>query len=151
MIQVWFGFYVSIWRYWNSLKMVFQFWIVEMYWFVRYDDRGLQRENEKEIKNKSQIADYSDGVERRCRVIVRLGTAGLLIGIEYSRVRNSSWMYLTSHVTTRIGVELATIQRKLPNCVVVGFQLYLARIFHVTLSPRIYKGRQGPPRKTINT
>ena len=56
MIQVWFGFYVSIWRYWNSLKMVFQFWIVEMYWFVRYDDRGLQRENEKEIKNKSQIA-----------------------------------------------------------------------------------------------
>ena len=59
---------------------------------------------EKEIKNKSQIADYSDGAEGRWRVIVRLGTAGLLIGIEYSRVRNSSWMYLTSFVTTRIGV-----------------------------------------------
>ena len=29
---------------------------------------------------------------------VRPGTAGLLIGIECSRVRNSSWMYLTSLV-----------------------------------------------------
>ena len=54
-------------------------------------------------------------------------------------------MYLTSLVTTRIGVELAAVQRKLPDCVVVGFQLYLARTFHVTLSPRICKGRQGPP------
>jgi len=31
---------------------------------------------------------------------VRPGTEGLLIGIEYSRVRDSSWMYLTSFVTT---------------------------------------------------
>ena len=45
---------------------------------------------EKEIKNKSQIAYYSDSAEGRWRVIVRLGTAGLLIGIEYSRVRDSS-------------------------------------------------------------
>ena len=36
--------------------------------------------------------------------------------------------------------------RKLPDRVVVGFQLYSARTFHVTLSPRIYKSRQGPPR-----
>jgi hypothetical protein len=76
---------------------------------------------------------------------VRPGVAGLLIGIEYSIVRNSSWMYLTSFVTTRVGVELAAVQRKLPDCVVVGLQLYSARTFHVTLSPRIYKGRQGPP------
>ena len=56
-------------------------------------------------------------------------------------------MYLTSFVTTRIGVGLAAVQRKLSDCVVVGFQLYSARTFHVTLSPRIYKGRQGPPPK----
>ena len=49
------------------------------------------------------------------------GAAGLLIGIECSRVRDSSWMYLTSLVTTRIGVELAAVQRKLTDCVVVGF------------------------------
>ena len=30
---------------------------------------------------------------------VRPGAAGLLIGIEYSRLRDSSWMYLTSLVT----------------------------------------------------
>ena len=54
-------------------------------------------------------------------------------------------MYLISFVTTRIGVELAAIQRKLPDCVVVGLQLYSARTLHVTLSPRIYKGGQGPP------
>ena len=50
---------------------------------------------------------------------VRPGAAGLLIGIECSRVMDSSWMYLTSLVTIRIGVELAAVQRKLPDCVVV--------------------------------
>ena len=52
---------------------------------------------------------------------IRPGTAGLLIGIECFRVRDSSWMYLTSFVITRIGIELLAIQRKLPDCVVVGF------------------------------
>ena len=42
--------------------------------------------------------------------VVRPGAAGLLTGIEYSRVRNSSWMYLTSFVTTQLGVELAAVQ-----------------------------------------
>ena len=70
---------------------------------------------------------------------------GLLIGIECSRIRDSSWMYLTPLVTTRLGVELAAVQRKLSDYVVVGLQLYSARTFHVTLSPRIYKGGQGPP------
>ena len=41
---------------------------------------------------------------------VRPGAAGLLIGIECSSVRDSSWIYLTSLVTTRIGVELAVVQ-----------------------------------------
>ena len=78
---------------------------------------------------------------------VRPGVAGLLIGLEYSRVRDSSWMYLTFLVTTRIGIELAVVQRKLPDCIVLGLQLYSVRTFHVTLSPRIYKGRQRPPQK----
>ena len=79
---------------------------------------------------------------------VRPGAAGLLIGIECSRVRDSSWMYLTSFVTTQIGVELAAIQGNLPDRVVVGLQLYSARTFHLTLSPWIYKGGQGPPQNT---
>src|SRR6185295_20074072 len=57
-------------------------------------------------------------------------------------------MYLTSLVTTRIGIGLAAVQRKLPDCAVVGFQLYSAWTFHVNLSPRIYKGGQEPPQNT---
>ena len=67
---------------------------------------------------------------------VRPGVAGLLIDTEYSRVRDSTLMYLTSLVTTRIGVELAVVQGKLPDYVVVGLQLYSARTFHVALSPQ---------------
>ena len=52
-------------------------------------------------------------------------------------------MYLTSLVTTQIGVELAAVRRKLPDCVVVELQLYSARTLYVTLSPQIYKGGQG--------
>ena len=75
---------------------------------------------------------------------VRPGAAGLLIGTERSRVRDSSWMYLTSFVTTQIGVELAAVQRKLPDYVVVGLQLYLARTFHVTLAPRYIRVGKDP-------
>ena len=57
-------------------------------------------------------------------------------------------MYLVSLVTTRIGVELAAVQKKLPDCIVIGLQLYSARTFHVTLSLGIYKGGQGLPRNT---
>ena len=79
---------------------------------------------------------------------VRPGAAGLLIDIECSRVRDSSWMCLTSLVTTQIGVELAAVQRKLPDRDVVGLQLYSARTFHVNMFPRIYKGGQVPPQNT---
>ena len=82
-------------------------------------------------------------------VSVRSGAAGLLIGIECSRVRDSSWMYLTSFVTTRICIELAAVQRKLPDCVVVRLQLYSARTFHVTLFPG-YIGAGRDPLQTIN-
>ena len=81
---------------------------------------------------------------------VRPVAAGLLVGIECSKVRDSSWMYLTSLVTSRIGVELAAVQRKLPDRA-VGLQLYSARTFHVTLSLWIYKGGQGSSRNIINT
>ena len=83
------------------------------------------------ISNLAEIFYYS----YRDDVSVRPGTAGLLIDIEYSRVRDSSWIYLTSFVTTLIDIELATVQRKLSNYVVLGLQLYSARTFHVTLSP----------------
>ena len=59
-------------------------------------------------------------------------------------------MYLISLVTTRICIELVAVQRKLPDCVVVGLQLYSVRTFHVTLSPRIYKGGQGPPPNNLH-
>ena len=82
---------------------------------------------------------------------VRPEAAGLFIGIECSKIRDSSWIYLISLITTRIGIELAAVQRKLLDCVVVGLQLYSARTFHVNLSPRIYKGGQGPPQKRTST
>ena len=60
-------------------------------------------------------------------------------------------MYLTSLVTTRIGVELAAVQRKLPDCVIVGLQLYSARTFHVTLPPRYIRAGRDPLQIIINT
>ena len=61
-------------------------------------------------------------------------------------------MYLTSFVTTRIGVELAIVQRKLPDCVVVGLQLYSTSTFHVTLSPLGYiRAGRDPLQIIINT
>ena len=46
---------------------------------------------------------------------VRPGATGLLIGVEYSRVRESTWMYLTSSVTNRIAVELVDVQGNYPT------------------------------------
>ena len=102
----------------------------------------------KYSKTPSQVLDAYRTRLRRARGLVRHGTAGLLIDIECCRVRDSSWMYLTSLVTTRIGIELAAVQRKLPDRAIVGLQPYSARTFHVNLSPRIYKGGQIPPQKS---
>ena len=52
--------------------------------------------------------------------------------------------YLTSLVTTQIGVELAAVQRKLSDCVIVELQLYSARTFHVTLSPGYIRAGRDP-------
>ena len=87
------------------------------------------------LEDAHQVLDACRTRLWRARGLVRPGVAGLLIGIECSRIRGSLWMYLISFVTTRISVELAVVQRKLPDYVVVGLQLYSVRTFHVTLPP----------------
>ena len=108
-----------------------------------------QQKQSKHSKMPSEVLDASRTRLRRARGLVRPGAAGLLIGIEYSRVRDSTWMYLTSFVITRIRHETSYSTRKLLDRVVVGLQLYLAKTFHVILFPPIYKGGQGPPSKHI--
>ena len=88
-----------------------------------YAKIGGQIDSDSEYSSNSEdeldnLIQYSKQVESNSTKIpksVRPGAAGLLIGIEYSRIRDSLWMYLTSFVTTRIGVELP---------IVVGLQLY---------------------------
>ena len=92
----------------------------------------------------SQVLDACRIRLQSARGLVRPGATGLLIGIKCSRVRDSSWIYLTSFVTTRIDVELVAVQSKLPDRAIVELQLYLARAFHANMSPRIYKGGQVP-------
>ena len=58
----------------------------------------------KYSKTPSQVPNACRTRLRRAQALVRLGPAGLFIGIECSRVRDSSWMYLTSFVTIRIGI-----------------------------------------------
>ena len=48
-------------------------------------------------------------------MLAGLGAAELLIGIECSRVRDSTWLYLGSLVTTRIGAELTAVQGNYPT------------------------------------
>ena len=47
---------------------------------------------------------------RRARGLVRPGAAGLLTGVEYSRVGSTTWVRPTSTITTRTSVELAYVQ-----------------------------------------
>ena len=102
-------------------------------WRKAQEQPGGHSDYLKYSKTPSQVLDTCRTRLQRARGLVRPGAAGLLIGIECSRVKDSSWMYLTSLVTTRIGVELAAVQRKLPDRAVVGLQLYSARTFYVTL------------------
>ena len=69
-------------------------------------------------------------------ICVRPEAAGLLIGIECSRVRDSPWMYLTSFCSYPNRCRTSCSIRKLPDQVVVGLQQYSARTFHVTMSPQ---------------
>ena len=83
---------------------------------------GRPKSNQKEAldypknsKMHCQVLDACRTRLRRARGLVRPGAAGLLIGIKCSRVRNSAWMYLTSVVTTRIGVKLIVVQGNYPT------------------------------------
>ena len=105
----------------------------------------------KYSKMPGQVLDACRTRLRRARGLVKPGTVGLLIDIECSRVRDNSWMYLTSFVTTRIGIELAAVQKKPPDYVVVGLQLYSARTFHVTMSPGYIRAGRDPLQTIINT
>ena len=69
----------------------------------------------KYSKAPHQVLDACRTRLRRARGLVRPGAAGLLIGIECSRVRDSTLMYLISFVTTRIDVELALVQENYPT------------------------------------
>ena len=64
----------------------------------------------KNVDLSSSLACLKSENEMLKSSAVRPGAAGLLIGIECFRVSDSSWMHLTSLVTTRIGVELAVEQ-----------------------------------------
>jgi hypothetical protein len=46
---------------------------------------------------------------------VRPRAAELLTSVEYSRVRDNAWMYLTSRVTTRTTVGLVDVQGNYPT------------------------------------
>ena len=72
----------------------------------RKDQKQLERCSGylKYSKMPGQVLDACRTRLRRARGLVKSRAAGLLTGVECSRVRDSSWMYLTSFVTTRIGV-----------------------------------------------
>ena len=76
------------------------------------------------LKTPSQVLDACRTRLRRARGLVRPGATGQLIGIECSRVRDSSWMYLTSLVNYPNRRRTSCSTRKLPDRVVVGLQLY---------------------------
>ena len=63
----------------------------------------------KYLKMPRQVLNACRTRLLRARGLVKPGAARLLTDIECSRVRDSSWMYLTSFVTTRIGVKLAAV------------------------------------------
>ena len=63
-------------------------------------------------------------------------------------VRDSAWMYLTSFCNYPNRRRTSCSTRKLPDRIAEGLQLYSARTFHITLSPRVYKGGHGPPQNT---
>jgi len=68
----------------------------------------------KYSKTSLQVLDACRTRLRRAQGLVRPGAAGLLIDIECSRVRDSALMYLTSFVTTQIGVGLVVVQGNYP-------------------------------------
>ena len=70
------------------------------------------RKGEEKNKNKKTTIELVEDREKRRGTCQTRGSGTAYI--ECSKVRDSLWIYLTSLVTTRIGIELAAIQRKLP-------------------------------------
>ena len=64
----------------------------------------------KYLKMPSQVLDACKTRLRRARGLVRPGAAGLLTGVKYSRVGSSTWIRLTSIVTTRTTLGLVDVQ-----------------------------------------
>jgi hypothetical protein len=62
----------------------------------------------------SEVLDACRTRLRRAQGLVRPGVAGLLIGVEYSRVRSIAWDRPYHIVTTRTEVGLVD-RRKLPD------------------------------------
>ena len=67
--------------------------------YLKYSmDIRLGDELHKQSKHSKTPLEALDACRirlRRARGLVKLGAAGLLTGVEYSRVRDSTWIYLT--------------------------------------------------------
>ena len=69
--------------------------------------------------------------------VVRPGAAGLLTGMEYSRVEGTAWVHPASNCNYSYSSRTSLRTRKLPDPLGVGLWTYSVRTFHVTLLPRI--------------
>ena len=79
-----------------------------------YEHQKVIKKQSKQITNFNVLNDFNASLATNYDDFVKLVAAGLLIGVECSRENDSAWMYLTSVVTTRIGVELAAVQGNYP-------------------------------------
>ena len=70
------------------------------------------RKGEEKNKNKKTTIELVEDREKRRGTCQTRGSGTTYI--ECSRIRDSLWIYLTSLVTTRIGVELAAVQENYP-------------------------------------
>ena len=81
----------------HSLRATTSTW--RTIWHIRKEDPEATRKMFwllEVLEDAVQVLDACRTRLRRARGLVRPGATGLLIGIECSRVRDSSWMYLTS-------------------------------------------------------
>jgi len=66
-------------------------------------------------RTSSEVLDACRTRLRRARGLVRPGAAGLLTGVECSRIRYSAWICLTAYVTTRTAVGVVGRKGIYPN------------------------------------
>ena len=75
-----------------------------------YEHQKVIKKQSKQITNFNVLNDLNASLATNYDDFVKLVAAGLLIGVECPRENDSAWMYLTSVVTTRIGVKLIVVQ-----------------------------------------